>query len=441
MKNRRQLISALALALALLNAPIVLTATAQTPPNILLVIADDMGLDATNCYQIGTQQAPMPTLEQLCAEGMVFDNAYAAPVCSPTRAGIMSGQYGFQTGVGGAVARKANAGGLSSSVVSLFDLLAQTNYRSALIGKWHIASAADGLDHPTSLGVDHYFGLYSGRAPDYSRWQAVENGRQLQVDEYTTTAFTDRAIDWIAKQQTPWFLWLAHNAPHSPFHLPPTGLHRFDDLPTDEASIRRNPLPYYQAMLEALDTELGRLLNSLPPETRDNTLVIFIGDNGTPNQVSKALYPTNGAKGTLYEAGINVPMVIAGPGVQPSRSDSFVSTVDLYATIASIAGASSDTDASHDFSAVLKGGLSERDYIYAEHFSDRPARGANTYGWSIRTGEMKLLNIDGQPQALYNVATDPMEQKNLLANNPTTELLNQAKALNQKAAALRSTKP
>ncbi len=441
MKNLQKALGALLIGTALLNASSAAAARDKSSPNILLVIADDMGLDATNCYQVGTQQAPMPTLEKLCANGLVFDNAYAAPVCSPTRAGIMSGQYAFQTGVGGAVARRGNAGGLSDSIVSLFDVLATTDYRSALIGKWHIASGAEGLDHPHALGVDHYFGLYSGRTPDYFNWQAVQNGATLNVSDYSTTAFTDRAIEWIASQQTPWFLWLAHNAPHSPFHLPPAGLHSFDDLPADESSIRRNPLPYYQAMLEALDTELGRLLNSLEPEIRDNTLVIFIGDNGTPNQVSKTRYSTHSAKGTLYEAGINVPMIIAGPAVKKGRSDAFVSTVDLYATIAAITGAEATAPASHDFSAVLNGGETTRDFIYAEHFSDRPARGANTYGWSIRVGDMKLLNIDGKPQALYNLTSDPMEQTNLLAGNPSTETQNTAKALDQKATELQASKP
>jgi len=139
MKNLQKALGALLIGTALLNASSAAAARDKSSPNILLVIADDMGLDATNCYQVGTQQAPMPTLEKLCANGLVFDNAYAAPVCSPTRAGIMSGQYAFQTGVGGAVARRGNAGGLSDSIVSLFDVLATTDYRSALIGKWHIA--------------------------------------------------------------------------------------------------------------------------------------------------------------------------------------------------------------------------------------------------------------------------------------------------------------
>ena len=188
-------------------------------------------------------------------------------------------------------------------------------------------------------------------------------------------------------------------------------------------------------MLEALDTELGRLLNSLSADTRDNTLVIFMGDNGTPNQVSRSLY-NKGAKGTLFEAGINIPFVVAGAGVTSGRTDALVSAVDLYATIAGLTGAESNAAASIDFSAVLSGGNTERDTIYAEHFSNRSARGANTYGWSLRQDHMKLINIEGQPLALYDLATDPGEHNNLLSEPATERHLAIANTLQNRKKAL-----
>ena len=139
----RSLCAALALA--------VMPIGAQAAPNVLLIIADDMGLDASACYSVGKQQAKMPTLETMCAKGMVFDNAYAAPVCSPTRASIMTGQYGFRTGIGSAIPRKGN-GGLSANVTSLFDVLAKTNYSANLIGKWHLADGKDGLNPSCETG-------------------------------------------------------------------------------------------------------------------------------------------------------------------------------------------------------------------------------------------------------------------------------------------------
>ncbi|MEF3047830.1 sulfatase-like hydrolase/transferase [Pseudotabrizicola sp. L79] len=215
---------------------------ALAQPNILLIIADDMGLDASRCYALGDQQAPMPNVEALCASGMVFDNAYSAPVCSPTRATIMTGQYGFRTGVGAAIPPDGT-NGLSADVTSLFDVLATTNYSANLIGKWHLAGADADLNHPAELGVPDYFGLFMGAVRDYSKWTAVTGGQEVQVDGYATTVLTDRAIDWIGAQDDPWFLWLAYNAPHAPFHLPPADLHGFDDLANDADAIAETPCP------------------------------------------------------------------------------------------------------------------------------------------------------------------------------------------------------
>ena len=128
-------------------------------PNILLMIADDMGLDASPCHLLGHASVSMPTLERLCREGMVFENAYAAPVCSPTRATIMTGQYGFRTGVGSAIPRM-DGQGLSIDEKSLIDQLNGTRYSSAIIGKWHLAGSDAPLDHPFQFGVKEYYGMF-----------------------------------------------------------------------------------------------------------------------------------------------------------------------------------------------------------------------------------------------------------------------------------------
>lgn len=183
-----------------------------------------MGLDASACYQVGQNQAKMPNVEALCAAGMVFENTYAAPVCSPTRATILTGKYGFRTDVGAAMRPKSRAG-LSGEEVSLFDVLKPAGYASAVIGKWHVAGLGDTLDHPSTLGVENYYGIFEGGLPDYFNWTAVENGKEIEVTTYSTTDFTNRAVYWISEQENPWFLWLAYNAPRVPFHLPPADLH------------------------------------------------------------------------------------------------------------------------------------------------------------------------------------------------------------------------
>lgn len=397
-------------------------AQAADDPNILLIIADDMGLDASRCYSVGDQQAKMPNIEAMCDTGLVFENAYSAQVCSPTRAMIMTGKYGFRTGVGAAIPRDG-AHGLSAEEPSLFDIIAGTNYRSNLIGKWHLAGDAESLDHPERMGVSDYFGIFRGRARDYSDFPAVSGGKQVRVTEYATTTLTNRAIDWIDDRDTdqPWFLWLAYNAPHAPFHLPPADLHSAGDLPADEETITANRLPYYNAALEALDTEIGRLFASLNEATRDNTVTMFIGDNGTPNQVTRGFYGDHDAKGTIFEGGTHVPLVVTGPGVKSGRSEAFVAAVDLFTTIAGLTGAEAPEVDGHDFAPAFAGENTERDYIYVEHFSeDEPTR-SDVYGWAIREGDYKLVAEEGVEPVLYDLAADPREAVNLLADDVSSE--------------------
>ena len=397
---------------------------AHANPNILLIIADDMGIDASRCYSLGDQQAPMPNVEAMCASGMVFDNAYSAPLCSPTRATILTGQYGFRTGVGTAIRRRDGARGLSADVTSLFDVLATTEYKANLIGKWHLAGAGTTLDHPAELGVPDYFGLIRGGTRDYWNWPAVENGEEVRINEYATTVFTDRAIDWIRAQDGPWFLWLAYNAPHAPFHLPPAHLHGFDDLSADPDAIDENPLPYYQAALQALDTEIGRLMAAMPREVRDNTVVMFIGDNGSPNQVTRGFYGEHAAKGSIFEGGTHVPFVVSGPGIAPGRTESFMNTTDLFATIAGYAGVAVQTPDSHDIRPILSGQDGTREYVYVEHFSDRrPGRRGrrNVMGWALREGPFKLVQVEGSEPMLYDLPKDPLEAVDLLADGTSPD--------------------
>lgn len=406
------------LALAIYFVAVTVTAADAARPNILLVIADDMGLDASACYAVGNQQARMPNLEALCRTGMVFDNAYAAPTCSPTRATIMTGKYGFRTGIGGAIT-PGNPVGLAADEISLFDVLNRTGYASALIGKWHLAGPQDGLDHPSALGVDNYFGFFKGRIRDYYNWEAVENGRSRSISGYSTSVLTDRAIDWIAAQNSPWFLWLAHNAPHTPFHAPPANLHSYGDLPDNRRSIRQDRLTYYNAALQALDTELGRLLNSMTAETRANTVVIFIGDNGSPGQVARQLYGERGAKGGIFEGGTHVPLIAAGAGISRGRNSSLINSTDLFATIAGLAGADAlPAGAAQDsisFEAALAGGAGTRQHAYVEHFTQATPRGRGSLGWAIRNRTHKLVSVQGEDLKLFDLTQDAREATDLLS--------------------------
>lgn len=420
MRNYSAVFIATVLAFATLSATRIEAQTRPAKPNILLIIADDMGLDASRCYAVGDDQASMPVLEALCGQGMVFDNAYAAPLCSPTRATLMTGLYGFRTGVGSAI--RWNGGtGLPSNQTSLFDVVGGNGYDSAVIGKWHLAGSADGLDHPASLGVNDFYGIYKGAVRDYFHWDGVHNGGEIQVDGYATSVFTDRAIDWIGARQSPWLLWLAYNAPHAPFHLPPAGLHSASNLADDADEIRRNPLPYFNAMLEAMDSEIGRLLDSMPAEIRANTMVVFIGDNGSPNQVARALYGDRGAKGSIFEGGTHVPLVIAGPAIIAGRSAALVNSTDLFATITAWSGVHPQMTDAVDLAPVLAGGAGLRRHVYVEHFSDSDPRGADIHGWAIRDARHKLVAVKGEARMLFDLAADPLEQTDLLSGEVTPD--------------------
>ena len=409
------------IAATILTTCSVVSHAATVKPNILLIIADDMGLDASHCYNVGKNQANMPNIEKMCATGMVFEKTYAAPVCTPTRSTIMSGMYGFRTGVGSAISR-TNGNGLSGDTVSLFDRLDKTDYAKAIIGKWHLASSRTDINHPSELGVDDYYGLISGGVPDYYKWTSVRNGVASQENGYATTVFTDHAVDWIAKQQeNPWFLWLAYNAPHTPFHVPPKSL-TTADLVDDAAEIRSNPLPYYNAALEALDTEIGRLLATMKPEVRDNTVIIFIGDNGTPGQVARDFYGRGRVKGSIFDGGTHVPMVVTGPGITKGRSNTLVNTTDLHATIAGLAGVTVNSPDTHNLIPVFAGQSGKRDFVYVEHFSDAEARRADVHGWAIRDDRYKLVAAKGEPQMLFDLDNDPQERTNLLVGDTSPEI-------------------
>ncbi|TCS43779.1 sulfatase-like hydrolase/transferase [Reinekea marinisedimentorum] len=394
---------------------------AQAAPNVLLIIADDMGIDASNCYAMGNQQARMPNIEAMCQQGMVFDNAYSAPVCSPTRATILTGQYGFRTGVGAAIPPQGT-NGLSADANSLFDVLEASQYSTNLLGKWHLAGSDDSLNHPAELGVSDFWGLFKGGVRDYYKWTAVTAAEEVDVNQYSTTAMTNEALEWINDQDNSWFLWLAYNAPHSPFHLPPNDLHSADDLPNTERNIKQNPLPYYNAMLEALDTEIGRLLASMDQSVRDNTIIMFVGDNGTPNQVVDDFYGDHKAKGTIFESGVNVPLVVTGPGIESGRSPAFVQTSDMFTTIAAMLGVEAEAEDSFSFEPALYGNATQRDFVYVEHFGDMSeAKPSDVFGWAMRQGDYKLLMQIGEQPALYNLATDPKEADDLLADGISAE--------------------
>lgn len=360
--------------------------TTPVSPNILLIISDDQGQDASAQYTLSKDLPVTPNLDSLANNGLVFDNLWVTPGCTTTRAALITGKYGVNTGV------LAIGEELPSSETILHAYLANNpataHYQSALIGKWHLGGDNVMNSHPNEMGVPYFSGSLTGSIPNYSRWTLTTNGQSSESTTYNTTQLTNSAIDWIQVQTQPWFMWLAYTAPHLPIHLPPNNLHS-QILSGTSADIENNPRSYYLAAIEAMDTEIGRLLDAMSDETRNNTLIFFIGDNGSPAQVIDRTVYINGSKGSLYESGLRVPMLASGKGVsrQNERESGLINGTDFFATIAELAGSElSEIHNSVSFKNLLNNADSPaREYIYADFESNLET------GWAIRNQQYKLI--------------------------------------------------
>ena len=315
--------------------------------NILLVLLDDVGVDKVAVYDEHPDAPPTPTLDALASRGLLFRNAYTSPTCSATRAAVLTGRLGRRTGVGDTVkVGESFELGLSETLIPELLESAPEDWSTAAIGKWHLSGfdTPSGPDHPRLQGFGHFSGTLGnitemthedGTEISYYHWEKTVDGEQVFVDQYLTSDQVDDALAKVRELPEPWLVYLALNAPHSPLHVPP------EDLHTSKADFSLgNKADHYDAMLEAADHELGRLLEGIDPELLGRTTVVVAGDNGTPDHSVRAPWLSSRAKATLYEGGVNVPLLIAGPHVahQGSETDRLVHLVDLFPTVAALAG-------------------------------------------------------------------------------------------------------
>lgn len=383
--------------------------TAENQPNFLLIITDDQGLDASAQYSYSEDVPNTPVIDQLSADGITFDNMWATPSCTTTRGSVITGNHGVNSGV------DTTPSVMDTSTLTVQRHLknASEQYASAVFGKWHLAGRNAAATHPNDSGVDYYAGNTSGTVDDYSNWPLTINGVEQTSTEYHTTAITDMAIDWIGQQQGPWFSWVAYVAPHSPFHLPPAELHN-RTLSGSADDISNNRRPYFLAAIEAMDTEIGRLLDSLSDEQRDNTIVMVLGDNGTPRAViDTSAFPRQHGKNSLYEGGIRVPFIVSGATVSSSnvRESALVNTVDIFPTLSEAAGL--DVPSNIDgvsFNPLLTGnGTSSRTYNYSEFIGD------SVTGWVVRDADYKLIELADGTREFYDLRSNIREETNLIA--------------------------
>jgi len=318
------------------------------PPNVLVILIDDLGVDKVSSWGANPVAPNTPVIDSLGESGVRFKAAYTQPSCSPTRAALLTGRFGRRFGLGRTIHVYQDEVVLPEDETTLAELVkaAPIPYATSAIGKWHVGSTlvGAGLLNPNEQGFDHYAGLFTNVGGSYEDYEITHgyylfekttNGTYEVIEGvYLTTDEIDDAVDRVEVMREPWFLWLALHAPHAPFSPAPEELSGMSVTMDDSDEVR------YTAKVQALDTEIGRLLESMDPEVRERTTIILLGDNGTPGAAVNGPFKKGAAKTTVYEGGVHVPMIISGARVEAVGEDvsAMVHAVDIFPTVAELAG-------------------------------------------------------------------------------------------------------
>jgi arylsulfatase A-like enzyme len=438
--------------------PVLLTVAAafcaaadKTRPNIIFVLADDLGWTDLGCQ--GSKYYQTPQIDRLAAQGMRFTSGYTCgPNCQPTRACLMSGQYGPRTGVYtvGATSRfntesrplvpVPNVEELPLEKITLAQAMKKAGYATGLFGKWHLGDGPE--HHPSRRGFDEAI-VSMGKHFQFNTKPKIN----VAPDVYLADFLTDRALEFIAARRGgPFFLCLHHFAVHSPWEAKKELIAKFQDQP----GVGGHNNPVYAAMIASVDESVGRVLAKLDElKLAEQTLVIFTSDNGGVGGYAAAGIPgaggitdnapLHGGKGMLYEGGIRVPYIFRWPGkITPGTvCDEPINSVDLYPTLLELAGATPPAgyplDGVSYVSYLLGDGKTKlaREALYW-HFPGYLGGGANSWrttpAGAIRSGDFKLLEFfeDGRLE-LYNLKDDIGEKHNLIDKMPQ-----QARQLHQR---------
>jgi len=468
----------------------------QQAKNVLVIVLDDVGTDKLSFYGETPPSTPLiscpdvapatyvepypdtPRLDALRQSGILFNNAYANPLCSPTRACIQTGRYPFRTGMG--TVSDASPFKLADSEVLIPRLLKNgfrgspflgLPYKCGAFGKWHLTTLTGDDTNPTDCGFDRFYGSIANVASfnqTYFSWSKIQHdaGDPPPVPFTTTTwygiATSTDAINWINAQTNAFFAYVCLNPPHSPFEVPPQELVSTSTgneiaclgfVPGDRAMasdpVQKKRL-FYKAMLEAVDTEIGTLLDTITPAKLANTMIFVMGDNGTPEPVMNVPpHSASHGKTTTYEWGVRVPLIVSGPLVPAPGgfvSDVPVGAVDLWRTIAAITGANPTLAApnvtldSVSFLPVILDPLHQpgsRQYIFSQQFwpNGVPASPPNqnqcfiTHNRSISDGCYMYVRMQNAKQRsncdsptytqrFYRIGESHEETIDLLPNGP-----------------------
>jgi arylsulfatase A-like enzyme len=398
-------------------------AAAESRPNIVFIIADDLGWGDVGFHD---GNAPTPHLDRMAREGLELTRHYVAPVCTPTRTGFMTGRCWSRFGA----TTPMNERVLPLDTVTVARALKQAGYVTCLTGKWHLGSLPE--DAPNRFGFDHSFGSLAGgvspwnhrykKGPYSETWH--RNGELIDQTGHVTDLITDEAIAWLeATDNTPFFLYVPFTAVHLPLKEPAEWLARVPD------SIKGEVARHYAASTMHLDDSVGRILAKIDSlGKREQTLVVFTSDNGGSTAENNDLQypdddcpsgrlpgnnrPWRGKKGDVYEGGIRVPTIVSWPGKVPQGSaDAPVQIIDWMPTFCALAGHHSEKDLAWDGIDLTA--------LLTQHQSP-PQRAIYTVGpsWkskSLHLGDWKLIlhgTDDASRTELYHLATDPAEQDN-----------------------------
>ncbi|MCA8986114.1 MAG: sulfatase-like hydrolase/transferase [Planctomycetaceae bacterium] len=398
------------------NSPSVMAA----PPNVLVILVDDLGYGDLSSY--GATDLQTPAIDRLIQSGMKFVNFYAnCPVCSPTRAALLTGRYQDRVGVPGVIrTHPENSWGyLAPDAVTIASVLKQSGYHTGIIGKWHLGLESPNI--PNERGFDFFHGFLGDMMDDYYHHRRHDvnymrkNLEVIDPEGHATDLFTDWTCDYLnekaRKPEQPFFLYLAYNAPHTPIQPPADWL---DKVQKREPGITEQRAKLV-ALIEHLDSGIGKVLNCLEKTGLDqSTLVVFSSDNGGQIEVGANNGPLRDGKQSVYEGGLKVPCGVVWPGkIQPGSSSEFrAMSMDLFPTV--LEAAQIPVPEGLDSRSFLPTLLGEQQVELRKHmFFSRREGGTRYQGLTIQAvirGEWKLLqNSPFAPLELYNLAEDPLE--------------------------------
>jgi len=390
--------------------------TKQRQPNIILIMADDLGYGDLGCY--GASHLQTPNIDRLADSGIRFLDYHSnGTVCSPTRAALMTGRYQQRSGIEGVVTAAGHRHtGLPADEYTIADYLGSIGYSTGITGKWHLGY--DTAFSPVNNGFDYFRGYVSGNVDYHSHIDQTgyydwwRNKDTLIEEGYVTDLITNAAIQFIReKKDSPFFLYVAHEAPHYPYQGRQDKADRTIGGEFPNQGSRQDIENAYREMIEAMDEGVGEIFSVLEKTGMlENTFLFFCSDNGANANGSN--YPLRGFKGRLWEGGHRVPAIAYWKDhLESGTNDEIILSMDLFPTIISIAGKKQpdnlDFDG-RDFSQSLFSGIALQEHPVFWRFKSQRA---------IRKGPWKLL-VDDEDVFLYNLKTDPGEGEDLKEKYP-----------------------